>query len=95
MCQKERTSSKRLDEEAIELREKLKALFRPSVLGFLACKAPIQVDKSRKVWRPGEFIKRTVSELSGRGQVREAAKERARRFLEAIRPLLQEIGKEV
>ncbi|OAQ20345.1 hypothetical protein [Thermosulfurimonas dismutans] len=91
----EQTSSESPDEETRELTEKLKSLLRPLVLGFLASKAPIQIDKSRSVLNPQEFIKRTVSELSGRGQVREAAKERARRFLKAIRPLLQEIGKEV
>lgn len=79
------------DDEARKLATRLKRLLEPEALGKLKAVAPIEVRRWKRVLDPETCIKRTLRELeTGRSRLLEAAKERARRFLEAVEPLLKE-----
>lgn len=74
------------DEEARGLAERLRRLLEPETLEKLKLRAPLQVSRWEKVTGPEKFLRRTLNELEGgRSWVLTAAKERARRFLEAIK----------
>ncbi len=80
-----------LDDEARELAASLERLLEPEVLGKLKSMSPIEIGRGVRVLSPETYIKRTLRELEiGRAWLLEAAKERARRFLEAVEPLLKE-----
>ncbi len=79
------------DDEALELAARLRRLLEPNVLARLKAMAPIEVRRWERVLDPEKCIRRTLEELeTGRSWMLEAAKERTRRFLEAVEPLLKE-----
>lgn len=81
------------DEEARELAEKLRRLLEPETLERLKAMAPIRETRWERVLEPEKFMRRTLFELeTGRSWLLEAAKERARRFLEAVEPHLKTKG---
>ena len=83
------------DDEALRLAERLSRALEPEVLERLRARAPIRVSRWETVLDPEKCARRTLEEIkTGESRMLEAAMARARRFLEAIEPLIEETGAE-